>query len=79
MEKKDLKIIKEKLETEWPGESVYFFDSKDNPNNDGHRTIELWSRRHASLSSELFRCIICELNHSHSTCPECGMTATQDE
>ncbi len=78
LEPEILTIIRQKLEMEWPGESIYLFDSKAQPNNDGWRYIELWSRRRSSTSGEAFRCIVCELNHSHTLCPGCHMPATID-
>ncbi len=72
-----INTIRRKLEMEWPGESIYFFDRNNQPNNDGWRAIELWSRRNA-IPDKTFCCIICELNHSHTLCPGCNMPAIID-
>lgn len=66
-----MNIIKERLEKEWPGESIFSYDSRGTLNNDGKRSVELWCRRKSDLYSE-FKCIACNTDHSDKKCPECG-------
>lgn len=78
MDKKDLATIKEKLEKEWPEQSVYFFTSKGTLNNDGERAAELLSRRNGQRATQSlspnhsFCCLVCDRCHSEDICSECG-------
>lgn len=71
----DLKIIQDKIEAEWPGKSIYCFDSKGWLNDCGKVYAELLSRKKAEQfreSSNIFLCLVCSSRHTENVCPQCG-------
>jgi len=82
MKKKSSKIIKKKIEAEWPDKSVYCFDSKDRLNDCGRVYAELLSRKNAERVTQfskknkskphcIFQCLVCNYCHSEEKCPQC--------